>query len=113
MVWDIHVRVDRHDERLIHVKARWPSLGSIQDVSLACGPGMHLVSVESPCRREMNAFSRPIEGLFRLDDGVLEPEAWLTWSDGGEPGEVAVPLLDLAHQPRHARMRNVFHRRSA
>ena len=113
MVWDIHVRVDRHDERLIHVKARWPSLGGIQDVSLECGPGMHLVSVEIPCRREMNAFSRPIEGLFRVDDGVHEPEARLTWSDGGEPGEVAVPLVDPAHQPRHARVRNVFHRRSA
>ena len=48
MVWDIHVRVDRHDERLIHVKARWPSLGGIQDVSLDCGPGMHSVSVETP-----------------------------------------------------------------
>ena len=60
----------------------------------------------------MNAFSRPIEGLFRVDDGVQQPEAWLTWSDGGEPGEVAVPLVDSAHITP-ARMRNVFHRRSA
>ena len=110
MVWDIHVRVDRHDERLIHVKARWPSLGGIQDVSLECGRGMHWVGVEAPCRREMNAFSRPIEGLFRVDDGVQQPEALLTWSDGGEPGEVAVPLTDSSHRPR---MRNVFHKHSA
>ena len=58
----------------------------------------------------MNAFSRPIEGIFRVDDGVQQPEALLTWSDGGEPGEVAVPLADSSHRPR---MRNVFHKHSA
>jgi hypothetical protein len=115
MVWDIHVRVDRHDARLIHVKARWTELGSIQDISLDGGHGVHSVSVEDPCRREMNAFSRPIEGVFRADEGVQQPEVFLTWNDGGEPGEVTILLLDSSHHPtqlRPAGLRNVLHRRS-
>jgi hypothetical protein len=116
MVWDIHVRIDRHDERLIHVRARWMALGSIQDVSLDCGHGLHSVSVEDPCRQEMHAFSRPIEGVFRADDGVQQPQVFLTWNDGGEPGEQVILLADRPEQPahhRHAGLRNAFHRRSS
>ena len=116
MAWDIHVRVDRHDERLIHVKARWTALGSIQDISLDCGHGVHSVSVEDPSRREMNAFSKSIDGVFRMDGGVQQPEVFLTWNDGGEPGEVPILLMDSSHQPTQHRppgIRNVFHRRSS
>jgi hypothetical protein len=112
MVWDIHVRSDRHDERVIHVKARWTALGSIQDISLDCGRGMQSVGVDVPCRRELNAFSGPLEGIFRVDDGVQQPEVFLRWNDGGEPGELAIPLVDSAHQGRQHRptgRRNVFH----
>jgi hypothetical protein len=116
MIWDIHVGVDRHDERLIHVRARWTALGSIQDVSLDCGRGLHSVSVEDPYRHEMSVFSRPIEGVFRSDDGVQEPQVFLTWNDGGEPGELAIPLVDRSqHRPQHrpGGLRNTFHRRSS
>ena len=111
MIWDIHVRVDRHDERLIHVRARWTALGSIQDISLDCGHGLHSVSIEDPVRHEMNAFSRPIEGVFWPDDGVQQPQVFLTWNDGGEPGELAIPLVDRSQQGP-AGARNAFHRRS-
>jgi hypothetical protein len=116
MVWDIHVRMDRHDERLIHVRARWTELGGIHDIWLECGHGVHSVSVEVPCRHEMNAFSRPLEGVFRVDDGVQQPEVLLTWNDGGEPGELAIMLVDrLQQQTQHrpAGLRNAFHRRSS
>jgi len=112
MIWDIHVRVDRHDERLIHVRARWTALGGIQDVALDCGNGLHSVSIEDPFRHEMNAFSRPIEGVFWSDEGVQEPHVFLTWNDGGEPGELAIPLGDRSQQrPQHrpAGARSAFH----
>ena len=119
MVWDIHVRWTRHDERLILVKARWTALGSIQDISLDCGHGVHPVSVEDPSRREMNAFSKSIDGVFRWDDGVQQPEVFLTWNDAGEPGEKVIracpgrPGLPVPG-PRHpsAGLRTLLHPRT-
>jgi hypothetical protein len=102
MVWDIHVSSTRHDERWVLVKARWTALGSIDDVSLDCGRGVHPIGVEDLARREMNAFSRPLKGVFRWDDGVQEPTVFLTWCDTGETCERVIGLTREHHasQPR-------------
>jgi hypothetical protein len=117
MVWDIHVSSTRHDDRWVLVKARWTTLGSIDDVSLDCGPGVHSIGVEDLSRREMNAFSRPLKGVFRWDDGVQEPRVFLTWCDTGETCERVIGLVQEDHhdsQPmtRHSSAgRRVLHSR--
>ena len=104
MVWDIHEST-RLDGRWVVVKARWNALGSIADVSLDCGRGVHSIGVEGLVRREMNAFSRPLRGVFRWDNGVQEPTVCLTWCDAGETCEKVIRLAqdvpDLHHSLRH------------
>ena len=119
MVWDIHVSTTRHDDRWVLVKARWTALGSIDDVSLDCGRGVHPIGVEDLGRREMNAFSRPLKGVFRWDDGVQEPSVFLTWCDTGETCERVIGLDQEDHdsQPwsRHpsAGLRTLLHARTS
>ena len=98
MVSDIEVCTDQRDKRLIHVKARCKALGGIYDVSLDCGRGVRAVSVDGPGQREVNAFSKPIKGVYRWDDGVKRPKVFLTWSDAGEPCEQAISLADPGQQ---------------
>jgi hypothetical protein len=97
MVWDIHVSTTRHDDLWVLVKARWTALGSIDDVSLDCGRGVHTIGVGDLGRREMNAFSRPLTGVFRWDDGVQEPSVFLTWCDTGETCERVIELAQEDH----------------
>jgi hypothetical protein len=97
MVWDIHVSMTRHGDRRVLVKARCTALGSIDDVSLDCGRGVHPIGVEDLGRREMNAFSRPLKGLFRWDDGVQKPRVFLTWCDTGETCERVIELDQEDH----------------
>jgi hypothetical protein len=105
MVWAIHVSTTRHGDRCVLVKASWTALGSIDDVSLDCGRGVHPIGVEDLGRREMNAFSRPLKGVFRWDDSVLEPSVFLTWCDTGETCEKVIGLAREDHDsrpwPRH------------
>src|SRR5215217_7646528 len=102
MAWDIHARrTDALDDRATQVKARWTSLGSIEDVSLDCGHGVHAVGVTALARRQMNAFSKPIEGVFRWDSDVEQPEAVLTWIDGREQCQETIPLTgSVQHRVR-------------
>jgi hypothetical protein len=112
MVWDIHARrADRHDDHVTRVKARWTGLGSIDDVSLDCGLGVHAVSVVPSIRREMNAFSKPIDGVFRWDTETQAPEVVLTWTDSGEPCQESILLADLVHHGLSRGLRNVLHGR--
>ena len=114
MVWDIHEST-RLDGRWVVVKARWNALGSIADVSLDCGRGVHSIGAEDLVRREMNAFSRPLRGVFRWDNGVQEPTVFLTWCDAGETCETAIRLVrddhDVHHSLRHpsTRLRALLH----
>jgi hypothetical protein len=116
MVWDIHVSTTRHDDRSVLVKARWTALGSIDDVSLDCGPGVHPIGVEDLGRREMNAFSKPLKGAFRWDDGVQDPRVFLTWCDTGETCERIIGLDQEDHDSRpwsrhrSAGLRTLLHR---
>jgi hypothetical protein len=115
MAWDIHVRMDRHEECVIHVKARWESLASIYDVSLDCGRGVHPVSVDGPGRREMNAFSTPIRVAYRWDDAVERPQVLLTWNDAGETCEQVILLADRSQQwsqQLSSRLHHLVHPRS-
>ena len=107
MAWDIHKSM-RPDGRWVAVRARWNALGGIADVSLDCGRGVHSIGVEDPVRREMNAFSRPLRGVFSWDDGVQEPTVFLTWCDAGETCEQVIRLaqddkddLDVHQSFRH------------
>lgn len=110
MVWEIHARTaGRHDAHATRVKARWTGLSSIDDVSLECGPGVHELEVGTTFRREMNAFSRPLSGVFRWDDDVQSPEIVVTWTDGGEPGEQRIPLTPSAHHVLPQRLRDAIH----
>ena len=114
MVWDIHEST-RSDGQWVVVKARWNALGSIADVSLDCGRGVHSIGVEDLVRREMNAFSRPLRGVFRWDQGVQEPTVFLTWCDAGETCETVIRLVrddqDVHHSFRHpsTRLRALIH----
>ena len=101
MVWDIHEST-RPYGRWVVVKARWNALGSIADVSLDCGRGVHAIGVEDLVRREMNAFSRPLRGVFRWEDGVQEPMVFLTWCDAGETCEKGIPLAQDDHDVQHS-----------
>ena len=114
MVWDIHEST-RSDGQWVVVKARWNALGSIADVSLDCGRGVHSIGAEDLVRREMNAFSRPLRGVFRWDNGVQEPTVFLTWCDAGETCETVIRLVrddqDVHHSLRHpgTRLRSLLH----
>ena len=101
MVWDIHESM-RPDDRWVAVKARWNALGSIADVSLDCGRGVHSIGVEDLVRREMNAFSRPLKGVFSWDNGVQEPTVFLTWCDAGETCETVIRLAQDDHDVHHS-----------
>lgn len=101
MVWDIHEST-RPDGRWAVVKARWNALGIIADVSLDCGRGVHSTGVEELVRREMNAFSRPLRGVFTWDDGVQEPTVFLTWCDAGETCEKVIRLAQDDHHGHHS-----------
>ena len=110
MVWEIHTRAaGRNDARAIRVRARWTELGSIDDVSLDCGPGVYELGVGTTYRRQMNAFSRPIGGVFRWDGDVQSPEIVVTWTDGGEPGEERIPLTAPGHHVLPQRLRDALH----
>ena len=110
MVWEIHARtVGRHDAHAIRVRARWTGLGSIDDVSLECGTGVHELGGGTTYRREMNAFTRSIGGVFRWDAGVKRPEIVVTWTDGGEPGDQRIPLTASAHHVLPQRLRDALH----
>jgi hypothetical protein len=112
MVWDIHARrADRHDDHVTHVKARWTALGSIQDVSLDCGHGVHDVSRVASTRQEMNAFSKPIEGDFRWDGEATDPEVVLTWTDGGELCQERIPLTPHPEHHIASGLRKILHAR--
>ena len=93
MVWEIHESA-RSDDRWVRVTARWNALGTIDDVSLDCGRGVHSTGVEDLMRRSMNTFSRPLGGVFTWDEEVQEPLVFLTWCDGGETCE---QVIQLAH----------------
>ena len=114
MVWDIHEST-QPDGLWVVVKARWNALGSIADVSLECGRGVHSIGVEDLVRREMNAFSRPLSGVFRWDNRVQEPTVFLTWCDAGETCEKLIRLAqddrDVHHSSRHpsTRLRALLH----
>jgi hypothetical protein len=110
MVWDIHVkRADRHDDHVIHLKARWTALGSIDDVSLDCGQGVHQVNGEPSVRRVMNAFSKPIHGDFRWGGETEQPEIALTWTDNGELCQQRILLTSHAeHHVLPAGLRNLL-----
>jgi hypothetical protein len=114
MVWDIHSRrADRRGDHVTHVKARWTALGSIHDVSLDCGPGVRDISREASTHREMNAFSKAIEGDFRWDGEEAEPEVLLTWTDGGELCQERIPLaVSAEHHVLPGGLRKLLHSRS-
>jgi hypothetical protein len=96
MSWEVHSRQrPRGDDHAAHVKANWTALGTINDVTMDAGRGVRTSSGAS-VRRSMNAFSKPIEGDFRWEDGVEEPEVILRWTDSGEPCQERVTL-----RPRH------------
>jgi hypothetical protein len=85
MSWAIQTRVNgQHGDHGVHVKARYMALGSINDVTMVGGRGVRTLNSQGSTRREMNAFSPPIEGTFDFDDGLEHPEVILEWSDGGE-----------------------------
>jgi hypothetical protein len=110
MVWEIHARTaGRHDAHAIRVRARWTGLGSVDDVSLDCGHGVHELGVGTTYRRQMNAFSRPIGGVFRWDGDVQRPEIVVTWTDGGEPCEERIPLTAPGHHALPQRLRHAIH----
>jgi hypothetical protein len=73
-------------------------LGSIDDVSLDCGHGVHAVGVRTSTRREMHVFSKPIEGVFRWDRETEQPEVVLTWTDVGEPCQERILLTASAQR---------------
>ena len=109
MVWVIHARpAHRHDGHVTQIKARWTALGSIDDVSVDCGQGVHEVSEGTSVRREMSAFSKPIVGVFRWDVTVEQPEVFLTWSDQGEPCEERIPLGGTAQRHVLGNLRRAF-----
>jgi hypothetical protein len=95
MAWDILVRrAARQDRCLAHVQARWTSLATIDDVWLQCGAGVRQVDEGGESRREMNAFSRPMEVAFTWSDDTQRPEVIVTWTDGGEACRATIPLTE-------------------
>ena len=55
----------------------------------------------------MSAFSKPIEGDFRWDGNVVDPEVILTWTDCGVDCQVRVPLTP---RPHHIALPQAVHR---
>ena len=103
MVWEICTwREDHHDDRVVHVRVRCRTLRDIQDVSLDCRPGVQAVRLDDAVRRQMNAFSKPLDAVFRRTDGSAPAEVVLAWTDMGEPCEQTVSLCEA---PRHRGLR--------
>ena len=117
MTWQVHARRLSAEDRRARVKASWTGFGGIEDVTMRCGQGVHLEEDDSPFRRAMTAFSKPLDSVVRWDDDVEAPEVILEWADSGEVLQERVPLTFRAHHrglgahvPHHLSLRS---RRSA
>ena len=108
MSWAIQTRADdRNGEHRVVVHARWLALGSIDGVTMYGGPGVRMRGTTAPMRREMNAFSRPIEGAFDFELALESPEAILEWSDVGELCHETIALTARHHRVGEARAGSV------
>jgi len=108
MVWEICTwREDHHDDRVVHVKVRCQTLRDMQDVSLDRRRGVQAVRVDDAVRRQMNAFSKPLEAVFRRAEGSAPAEVVLVWTDMGEQCEQVVSLsMPAGKAHAHSGMRS-------
>lgn len=91
MTWTIEQR-RRTDSA--HVKAGWDEYTTIYAVTLGPGEGVTKTSFGGASRSEMNAATKPVEGIFRWTEEVTDPVAVLRWREqpDGPVLERAVPL---------------------
>jgi len=78
------------------IQAHWNDNSYAYDAGLRSGPGVTRTSFGGSSRAQINAWSKPLEGIYRWDDEVSEPTVTLAWRT--EPGGPVQTLVIALHR---------------
>lgn len=77
-----------------HIDVHWTGAGRVYDAALVPSAGVVKTSFGGSTRTELDAWSKPLVGVFRWTETTKDPHVLVQWAGepGGETRTARIPL---------------------